>query len=401
MKWAEALVLLGVFAALVPDQRLTGAPAPKGDDRDQPRKPSVDALIVDAEGKPCGDAVVEIYRTLTLTRDGEPFKATADGRLVIPGRVAHSGGHLTLALKDGERIGWCSPSNRPPPQGKEPLRIQLLSLTRTVKGTLVDESGKPLAGVRVHAGTLTNGANGYSSVPPELIPPATTDDKGAFSIRLPPGTRAGLYPNDPWRIRKQIDVLPEAEDVGRVELAEAGQVAGEVLDAAGKPVAGASVFVQAHRHKVSTGGPVGAVTDAKGRYRISGLPPASYNVLFSPPDSDIKLAAAAKDGAQVEAMKELAADFKAIEGRLLTGKVIDAASEEAVAGCYVGYYGAARPRSGAAIMGAHTDAIGNFRFYVPPGLAYVYVAESAQGNAVTLTVPEHGDVEPITLRRVP
>jgi membrane-associated protease RseP (regulator of RpoE activity) len=58
----------------------------------------------------------------------------------------------------------------------------VLPQSATLAGTVLDESTrKPLTGAIVHLDGMTSGA-------PELVPPATTDERGAFSlVGVPPG----------------------------------------------------------------------------------------------------------------------------------------------------------------------------------------------------------------------
>jgi Carboxypeptidase regulatory-like domain len=399
--------VISLALAIGTSPRCAAAPVPKARGEEKtPEAPPIGGLVEDAERKPVGDVSIDVYSSYRLRKEKDPLKADEGGGFRVPGRWADPGENYCLVVRDPGRIGWCDVFQQMVPRKAErQLRIRLLPLTKTVKGTLVDPAGKPLAGVPVHIASLLHETNRWAMIPEGLLPGGKTDENGAFAVKLPAASGAWLWPGDPWRIAKRIEVTPESNDVGRVELPEAGQISGRVLDAAGKPVKGAEVSVQAHRHEIFLAGPYYAVTDADGRYRISGQPPGSYNVLFSPPESDIKLTAAAKDGAQVEAKKETVVDLKAIDGRLLTGKVIDDATGEPIPSCHVGYYGAARPRSGAACMMVRTDAKGAFHFYVPPGKSYAYIAEGRYqriaGSEQEFEVAEKGEIEPIILRRGP
>jgi Carboxypeptidase regulatory-like domain len=377
------------------------APKPQGGE-EEPKLPPLEGTLEDAEGKPVGNVSVEVYSLSRLRKVKDSLNADSEGHFRVPGHWANPDQDYCLVVRESDRIGWCNLFQQTVPQNEKGhrLRIQLLPLTKTAKGTLVDPNGKPLAGVPVHVASLLHEANRWALIPEGLLPGGKTDENGAFAVKLPAASGAWLWPGDGWRIAKRIEVPPDSNDVGRVELPEAGQISGRVLDAGGKPVKGAGVSAQAHQHEIFLAGSQHSITDAEGRYRVSGLPPGAYNVLFWPPESDIKLAAAAKDGAQVEAKKETIVDLKAVDGHLLTGKVIDPVTGQGVAGCYVGYYGAARPRSGATNMDMRTDAKGVFYFYVPLGEAYLYISDGRfqKSEDRSLTVPERGDVEVLTLR---
>src|SRR5207302_2060437 len=89
----------------------------------------------------------------------------------------------------------------------------------------------------------------------------------------------------------------------------------------------------------------------------------------------------------------------------IQGQVVDARTGKPLAECHVGYYGSARPRSGAACMMHRTDAQGRFQFYVPAGVSYLYIGE---GNRMvqadshrTVEVRADRDPEPVVLKAGP
>jgi Carboxypeptidase regulatory-like domain len=392
--------------ALSASAQLAAAPAPKPQGgEEEPKLPPLEGRVEDADGKPVANISVEVYSFFRLRKEKDLLKTDAEGQFRVPGHWATPDHDHFLVVRDGDRIGWCDIFQQTALQKEKGrgLRIRLLPLTKTAKGTLVDPAGKPLAGVPVHVAALFHATNRWARIPDGLLQGGKTDEKGNFTVRLPVDAGAEVWPGDPWLVAKRISVKNDSDDIGQIDVPQAGQIVGGVLDAADKPVAGALVSVQAHRHEIFLAGPSYAVTDAEGRYRIGGQPPGTYNVLFSPPESDMKLTAAAKEGATVEAKKETVVDLKAIDGRLVTGKVVDDATGELVARCSVGYYGAARPRSGAACLMVRTDAKGAFRLYVPPGHSYVYIAEGryqrVAGSSQEFEVAEKGEIEPIILRR--
>jgi protocatechuate 3,4-dioxygenase beta subunit len=55
-------------------------------------------------------------------------------------------------------------------------------------------------------------------------------------------------------------------------------------------------------------------------------------------------------------------------------------SGKPIAGIHIGLYGPAKPRIAASILGADTDAQGNYAIRTPPGKQYVYIAQ-AMGNS--------------------
>jgi protocatechuate 3,4-dioxygenase beta subunit len=369
----------------------------------------IEGTVIDFGGKPMGNISIDVYRAYPIPKQMESLKTDAEGKFRVPGSWA-TGNEYELIVRDGERIGWCNPAQQAgrEKEGEKRLKIHMVPIGRTVHGTLVDVKGKPLTGVPVFVATLFNEQNrSVLFMPSTVLKGGKTNEKGEFSVVLPEGTKASLWPSDPWHIRIRIDVAAD-DDLGQIKVPDAAQFIGRVLDSSGKPVVGALVGAQMQNgtYLTALAGTAGGVTDTAGRYRISGIPPGKYNVTFTPPEDNIKLAAPAKEGAEADAKKETTVDLTAAEGRLVTGKVIEVDSGEPVAKCWIGYYGVARPRSSAAIIGCRSDAAGKFRFYVPPGEAYIYVSGGPGSNGFTrvaesehtLEVPETGEIKPITLR---
>jgi hypothetical protein len=174
-----------------------------------------------------------------------------------------------------------------------------------------------------------------------------------------------------------------------------------VLDGrTGQPLAHASVGCQALASDVAAGGWGEAVSGADGRYRIEGLTPGVYNVVFLS-RSDTHHTAIANDGVLVETGKAAVADLVVTYTKRLAGRVVSTDNDEPMPGVQIGYYGPAAPRSGAMCLSATTDAQGAFELHVPPGPSHVYVMSGTYGAAVrevNLTVPESQEAAPILFR---
>jgi len=365
-------------------------------------KETITGTVVDADGRPAKGIEVRVYRwgdrlEKTLSSDDQ-------GRIQVPKAWDNRDDHYSMIVEMEERLGLyslpdCSDGNQGKPVAS--FRIRVLPRTKTIQGTLLDSKNRPLPKVTVKVLDL-EGARYYLSRGKNPLGEAVTDDQGRFSLKVPEYTYCWLSPADPGLIRKRLNPKPNQPDLGRIVVAEAGVISGRVTDAkTGKPIVGVSVGAQFLGSDVETGGYGQAQTDEEGRYEIPSLRPGLYNVLISGPREDSKITAPAREAVRVEAGKKASVDFRAAEGRLLTGTLVGKEDTKPIANCHVGYYGAARPRSGAACMMVRTDSQGRFRFYVPPGTAYVYVAESrgpfSHDSTRTLDVPADKDPDPLQL----
>jgi beta-lactamase regulating signal transducer with metallopeptidase domain/protocatechuate 3,4-dioxygenase beta subunit/3-methyladenine DNA glycosylase Mpg len=367
----------------------------------------VTATVVDSANKPVPGVEVQVYKNRLRVKP--PFRTDAKGQFRVPRAWRSSEAEdYTLVVRDQDRLGWFDFYQNLTTGGQElAFRIQLLSLDQTVQGTLVDEQGKPLAGVPVGVSYFYDETNHYASAgrfgKEGLIRSTPTDQKGRFRIEVPAGTQGELQPRHRDWLALRIRWKPGQNDLGRIQLGRAGRIEGHVVDAlAGKPLRGVLVGAQAYNQDSETGGWGDTLTDAKGEFLIGGLRPGQYNALFLGRPGDCRLTAPATEAVNVQIGKPARVEFRASTGRLLAGKVLDTQTGKPLEQCHVGYYGSARPRSGAACMMVQTDAQGEFHFYVPPGLSYVYVADgrrlSNADSQRTLEVPADRDPEPVVLK---
>jgi protocatechuate 3,4-dioxygenase beta subunit len=201
-------------------------------------------------------------------------------------------------------------------------------------GTVTDATGAAVAGARVTA--ERSEAEGYPLLDRERravrerVAEATTDVLGAFELRLAPG--------QPHLVRVAADGFAPAVRFGCQSPARAdfrldreAALAGTVHDEAGLPVPGTRIAV---RQRVALGSwRVGeTATDARGDYRIDGLPAGEALVdvepqtLAWPRDAEVLLHA----GATTQH------DVVLLAGVTLRGSVRDAATRAAVADAEVG-----------------------------------------------------------------
>lgn len=132
-------------------------------------------------------------------------------------------------------------------------------------GRVVDDAGKPVSGASVQVSEMYDR---WGQFPAAL----TTDAGGRFqSGALPPAAnysvsvqapRHRTLSSEPWKAREG-----GVHDFGTLQLVrQLGYVAGTVVDAKGRPVAGARVF-----NSGDADAPVQTTSDASGRFRLEGL----------------------------------------------------------------------------------------------------------------------------------
>ncbi|MBA3462699.1 MAG: carboxypeptidase regulatory-like domain-containing protein [Deltaproteobacteria bacterium] len=134
-----------------------------------------------------------------------------------------------------------------------------------LKGTVSDISGGPIAHaqIRVAAGMWGEGATS---------PMVETDDKGAYSVWVAPGSVRVIASADGYAGSSVMGRAPGTIDV--LLTPESG-LSGTVVDAStGAPIEGAEVTVQATQW--SWEGRESDKTDAQGKFRVRRIPPGRY-----------------------------------------------------------------------------------------------------------------------------
>jgi RNA polymerase sigma factor (sigma-70 family) len=182
-----------------------------------------------------------------------------------------------LATAKGYAPGWRYITT----EDRKELTIQLVRDDAPVRGRVVDLQGRPVAGARVWLGHVTAGNNFLTINAGAGLPaPVRTDKDGCFVLGgIGRGRKVMLHIAAPTIEHKLITVDAGAAPV-EVIAAPTKLVEGTVLARdTGKPLAGVMVFGDLKQHR----GAVRAVTDARGRYRLVGLPKqARYEVTFDP-----------------------------------------------------------------------------------------------------------------------
>jgi hypothetical protein len=156
-----------------------------------------------------------------------------------------------------------------------------------IEGVVTNSAKEPLSGVQVALAGQTAGTPNRSST--------TTDTSGRFSIRdLPAGRHQILLTKDgfkrPYSSPAIAVTLAERERVGNLKLIleATSTISGEVVDQGGKPAPSVSVRLMMATYSpsgvrwLSGGGSAAVSTDAKGKYRITGVVPGEYYLIAVP-----------------------------------------------------------------------------------------------------------------------
>jgi hypothetical protein len=260
--------------------------------------------IVDAKSRPVAEACVRLYE---LTAGPAGLKAamvdqatsTADGtfclkcpRMREPGPSRRVG--MILARKEGLAIGWANWNL----QGNCFLRIPLIEPVE-LSGQVVDQAGNCIAGAEVGAFLVAQDpeepfvvrlTHGLPSV--DWIV-ARTDHQGRFCFRdLPAGCTAELMAWAPGHARvftlkgggetPKGQFAPPRRDI-KIVLPPESAIEGTALAKESRqPVGGVCLFAHSERD-ASYAESVPVVTDAEGRFRLSGLRAGHYRVELFPP----------------------------------------------------------------------------------------------------------------------
>src|SRR5687767_9531350 len=186
-------------------QVIPTAGAPPG----QPTGMIIGQVVDAATGDPVAEAIVRLTMPKYLEHPTTPkgrVIADSEGRFFFTDLPP--GEYFLQAAKDGyapgtygQRRAWGQSQLVSLGQGERPTDITLrVWKYGVIAGTVVDEAGEPVVGVAVRAlmKDVVAGRTRYGNmeVIPELVPTATTDDRGIFRLsQLKPGTYVVLVPS--------------------------------------------------------------------------------------------------------------------------------------------------------------------------------------------------------------
>lgn len=194
--------------------------------------------MFDGDGQPLRGVGTNLSPTHTgLTVRGPSTDEQGDVRIGplptgVPLRICPASNILYLALTDDWSDQAQAEITLAPGETREfpPLRVGVK--TRTVKGTVLDDGGGPVAGAKVQ------------SIIPGVFPVSSeTDRDGRFALTGLLPTKEDLWvlashPTEPLHV---VQTVTPATDDCRLRLRPLTSVEGQLADAQGRPVAGAEV----------------------------------------------------------------------------------------------------------------------------------------------------------------
>ncbi len=253
---------------------------------------------------------LRVQRFLVMASDGSPARG-AEVRVEVPPDVpipavnvyprwrllwSDANGTCSLAgIPSGHRYIACATRDESGSkivefvagETPDPVRLQLReSVLCTLTARVTDQDGKPLQGVQVTSGPNVLNASSLSPIssisPPANIIPTDADGAVTFPGMLPDRAyTVSLVPDRPSADANTVStpewhaVAGQTHDFGTL-VVERGrcEVSGVAMDEHGNPAWGVEVYTNGDgRHDAR------ALTDAGGRFRLSGLDPGHLYVL--------------------------------------------------------------------------------------------------------------------------
>ncbi|HUW59099.1 MAG TPA: carboxypeptidase-like regulatory domain-containing protein [Planctomycetota bacterium] len=277
-------------------------------------------LVVDEDAKPLDGATVTAFQAAPGARDEEEHGQVGsvvtgpDGRFVFEPPVDASS-VTVVAGKEGKCLDWAYPSL----QRYAELRLQL-GPAALIEGEVVDDTGRPLAGVTVDALLrleLPAARQMYSPLPGQALK-ARTDAQGRFRFTNLP--RAATITFDlcaPGHARALADghFLPGQKGL-RFVLPPEGRIEGTVVEeATARPLAdvrlSAMGSVSSGMHHTST------TTDKDGHFSLTGLSGGKYSIEITGVGEALPDWIGSQDKVQVEPGKTSAVKIEATTGGTL------------------------------------------------------------------------------------
>lgn len=312
-----------------------------------PRSYQLSGVVLDPAGKPVGEAfyrLVDVSNPKGIRRLNTYGKTNARGEFLVADLPA---GKYQVEVAHDDWCGVRTPIVKLTAQRlPQPLTITL-SAGQTASGrvtTLRDGKPSPVEGVLIHANLDHALVQLTVAGPYRQGSKSLTNKRGEFILQgLAPGAKYTAYvSNSEWRGERGAEfVIPQEGNVQDLVLTmpAEGVIRGVVIDATGMPVAGTHVKPTAthqgfgNRFAISSGSlssPLGAVTDAEGRFHLGKLDAAKKYHLLLTADGHAPLPTD-----PFSASGDQEQQFTLAIGATLRGHVVDDATGAPVAGLNV------------------------------------------------------------------
>jgi len=379
----------------------------------EPRPYRVSGVVVDGRDKPVPDVRVTFAED-TMSgpgrgKDGSPVTVRTDATGVfrfdrlLPPADGQSMRRLLYARKQGYGI-WGTELDTT--GGQTSIRIKLTPEEK-VSGVVKNETGAPIPDASVFLYSVRGRIGSFWFAPSrqQLAPQATTQADGSFTLgQLPTDSdlflrvRAQGYASGELAhartgpfgsgatLRRDGAIMTagnghDSNTPFAITLEHAAALRGALMyEGTGQPAPAIRVATQAQKG----GAWSEAVTDANGRFEITGVSPVPCNLLVLMDDLSRHATPewtapavsldALQPGDTVDGLR-----LVLTKGGLVRGKVTDQAGEP-LQGIDIAFYSAARPRSGAACQFVLTGADGTWAYRFPPGEVYIYIRTPISGG---------------------
>ncbi len=364
-----------------------------------PGRMTVSGRVLDADGKPCASAPIEL-----IGRRRQPWISTSDpaNYYMLLGRGVSDGQgrfcvealrtsadrffevHALVAVT-GLSLSWHTLN----PDAEQPAAELRVRSEQVIHGKLVDVNGQPAAGVELRisgigrrntATGIYDGINMGNSQPPEGLrnwpAPVITDAQGRFRLRgVGPNVEVACQIRDERFAVQNIRLQTDTPNEVTLALQPATIVHGRVLAAGtGEPIGHAVVEVASSQNELGLMGGLKFRADNHGRYTANIAPGALYRVRAFPPDGAPYLIAK-HDFAWTKGAVKMAVDVKVPRGVVIRGKVTGDGTAQSVAGASVQYISARRPdnvtQGWQAVVASKDD--GTYQIAVPPGQGHLFI----------------------------
>ncbi|MBI5092826.1 MAG: carboxypeptidase regulatory-like domain-containing protein [Candidatus Hydrogenedentes bacterium] len=211
--------------------------------------------------------------------EGRDAKSDSDGLYHLTGLPAGSFEVGVQAAPNHYAAGHLAVKTVIVQLGRESSGVDFeLAVGVSLRGRVVYEQNAAAAKAEVYLFSANGNAHDKNT---------TSDDAGRFVLEnLPPNQSIGLLAKSKDAVSDLATAVtpqaPPSEEV-LLTLVSGSTIAGRVLDQSGRPIAGAGVCAE-RADPSSFELSLSAFTDAKGAYRLQGLPPGSYALWAAPPD---------------------------------------------------------------------------------------------------------------------